>query len=119
MMPERPSQIVTAFRNLPLPEPGRLAGYAALIERFDLAVPIVGPFVAIAERHHPESTATWRMLTPRHAPPPTLAGELTFALRYEGIDLTVLSRLLRKIDAAEIVKIVEASPTGAYARRTW
>ena len=31
----------------------------------------------------------WRILTPRHAVSPTLEGHLTFALKYEGLDLAV------------------------------
>jgi Fic family protein len=118
-MSEWPSQSVSEFRGSAIPEPGALAGYAALIERFSLSVPIVGPYVAIAERHHPHATPAWQMLTPRHAPPATLAGHLTFALRYEGIDLAVLAALFRVVAPAELVEIVAASPTGSYARRIW
>lgn len=113
------SQPVIEFRTLPLPEPGILAGYAALIERFDLAVPLADRFTAIAERHHPLSSDQWRMLTPRHAPAFELAAQLTFALRYEGLNLAVLARLFGTVPPAEIAAIVEASPTGAYARRIW
>ncbi len=113
------SRPVMEFRTIPLPELGTPAGYAALIERFDLAVPLSDRFVAIAERHHPHSTDQWRMLTPRHAPAPDLSAQLTFALRYEGLNLAVLARLFRTVAPAEIAAIVEASPTGAYARRIW
>jgi len=35
----------------------------------------------------------WRIYTPRHAPSPDLVGHLTFALKYEGLDLGVLKAL--------------------------
>jgi hypothetical protein len=56
---------------------------------------------------------------PRYAPAPTLAAQLVFALRYEGIDLLVLAKLFRAIEPDQIVEIVQNSPTGAYARRLW
>lgn len=113
------SHPVTEFRTIALPEPGTPAGYAALIERFGLEVPLAERLTAIAERHHPQSSDQWLMLTPRYAPANDLAGQLTFALRYEGLNLTVLARLFRAIDPADIIAIVVASPTGAYARRIW
>jgi len=116
---EWPSQPVTDFRGIPLPEPGIPAGYAALMARFGLAVPISGPLVAIAERHHPRSDDRWRMLTPRHAPALELSAQLTFALRYEGVNLIVLKRLFGAVAPADIAAMVGASPTGAYARRVW
>jgi hypothetical protein len=110
---------VTEFRTSVMPEPGKPAGYAALVTRFDINVPLATRFAAIADRHHPRSTDQWLMLTPRHAPDDNLAGHLTFALRYEGINLPVLARLFRIVSAADIARIVEASPTGSYARRIW
>jgi hypothetical protein len=113
------SQIVTEFRTIALPEPGALAGYAALIEQFDLQIPLAGRFTAIAQRHHPQSTDEWLMLTPRHAPANNLGGHLTLALRYEGVDLAVLAQLFKKVPPADIAEVIKLSPTGAYARRIW
>ena len=113
------SQPVTEFRTIPLPEPGILAGYAALIEQYDLRVPLSDRFTAIAERHHPHSNDQWLMLTPRHAPALQLSAQLTLALRYEGVNLAILAKLFGQVSPEEISAIVEASPTGAYARRIW
>ena len=113
------SQPLTDFRTIPLPEPGIPAGYAALIDRYDLCVPLSGRMAAIAGRHHPRSSEHWLMLTPRYAPNGDLAGHLTFALRYEGLNLAVLSSLFRAVTPGEIAAIVEASPTGSYSRRIW
>jgi hypothetical protein len=113
------SQPQTDFRTIPLPERGVPAGYAALIDRFDLRVPLSGRLTAIAGRHHPRSSEQWLMLTPRYAPNSDLAGHITFALRYEGLNLPVLAQLFRTVAPADIAGIVEASPTGSYARRIW
>ena len=52
-----------------------------------------------------------------HPAPP--AGHLTFALRYEGLDLAVLRALFRKTGPEPIADMVRAAPTGGYARRLW
>jgi hypothetical protein len=61
----------------------------------------------------------WRILTPRHAPHATLEGHLTFALKYEGLDLAVLKRLFLTTGPTDIEELVRAKPTGSYARRIW
>ena len=94
-------------------------GYAWLIERFGLKVPLPPRLTAIAERHHPKSSGQWQMLTPRHAPVSTLPGQLEFALKWEGVDLSVLSSLFQVVPDAEVSAAVRTKPTGAYARRLW
>lgn len=110
---------VTHLRGRPLPEPGRPAGYGALIERFDLAVPLPPRLAAIATRHHPVSTPGWSMLTPRHAPGSGLGAQLAFALKWEGLDLGVLAALFEVVTPNDVSEIVRATPTGAVARRVW
>jgi hypothetical protein len=70
------SQPVTHFHGRVLPEPGSPAGYAALLERFDLAVPTPPRLAAIAGRHPPRQHPAWRLLTPRHRPEDTREKEL-------------------------------------------
>ena len=118
-MSEWPSGWVEHFEGRPLPEPGVPAGYAALIRRYNLAVPMPPRLAAIARRHHPASTSEWLMLTPRHRPDDTTVGHLAFALRWEGIDLGILAALFEVFNAAELQVYVRATPTGAAARRLW
>jgi hypothetical protein len=115
----RSSQPVTVFQDRRLPEPGILAGYAALIQAYGLEVPLPRRLHAIGGRYRVLERDNWRLLTPRHAPEPTLAGELTFALKWEGVDLLVLKRLFQAVAPGEIESLVRAQPTGRYARRTW
>ena len=61
----------------------------------------------------------WQIYSPRYAPPPSLKGHLTFALKHEGLDLAVLKRLFATSGPAPIEAMVKAAPTGAYARRIW
>lgn len=113
------SDPVTLFHERRLPVPGVLAGYAALIQAHALRVPLPHTLSAISDRHKIIEEDGWRILTPRHAPPPTLEGHLTFALKYEGLDLALLKRLFRATGPEPIEEIVRDKPTGSYARRIW
>ncbi|MCP5059142.1 MAG: Fic family protein [bacterium] len=113
------SEPITVFHDLRLPEPGRPVGYAALIDAYKLNVPLPHQLCAIGEHHKLITTDAWRLLTPRHAPEATLAGHLTFALKWEGVDLLVLKRLFLAVRAGGITQFVRSQPTGSYARRTW
>jgi len=118
-MGEWPAQGVIDFHGRTLPERGVPAGYAAIIAAFNLVVPPPSRMAAIAERHHPGSTAAWLMLTPRHRPEPTLVSHLVFAFKYEGTDLQVLAALFRAVHPDAIEAIIRMTPTGAFARRIW
>ena len=118
-LPRRFSGPVTVFQERRLPERAIPAGYSALIDAYDLSVPLPRTLSAIGERHRVVEKGGWRILTPRHAPHPTLEGHLTFALKYEGLDLAVLKRLFLVTGQAEIEVLVRAKPTGSYARRIW
>lgn len=113
------SGFITVFHDRRLPEKGIPAGYAAIIDAYGLQVPLPRGLCAIGERHKMVEKNGWRLFSPRYNPESTLKGHITFALKYEGIDLAVLHSLFSKIDQTEIAGIVENAPTGAYARRIW
>jgi hypothetical protein len=111
---------VTVFQERALPERATPAGYAALIDAYGLRVPLPRTLSATGEHHRLRAEAGgWRILTPRYAPSPDLEAHLTFALKYEGLDLAVLKRLFATVAPAEIEAIVRAKPTGSYSRRIW
>ncbi len=118
-MSEWISRPVTVFHGRGLPEPARPAGYAALWDRYDLAVPLPIRLAAISQRHRREVKEGWAILTPRHAPADSLAGHLEFALKWEGVDLAVLNQLFKAVSGEEIAAIVRDRPTGRYTRRLW
>lgn len=114
------SQKVTVFRDKLLPEQQmQLAGYAALINTYQLQVPLPYRLTAISHKHKTYQQLDWLILTSRHAPENTLYGHLTFALKYEGVDLLILKTLFDTIDSHEIKQIVLLEPTGIYSRRIW
>lgn len=110
---------VTVFREKQLPERAIPAGYAALIDAFDLSVPLPRKLSATALHHKVIEGADWRILTPRHAPQSNIEGHLTFALKYEGLDLVVLKRFFETVTEVDIEELVRAKPTGGYVRRIW
>ena len=116
---QRFSGPVTVYQERRLPEKATPAGYSALIDAYGLSVPLPRTLSAIGQRHRVTEEGGWRILTPRHAPRPTLEGHLTFALKYEGLDLAVLKRLFLTTGPAAIQALVRAKPTGSYARRIW
>ncbi len=98
-------------------------GQAALIAKLRLRVPapavmsVVGPGV---RKTVIENGRTVERYTASYTPEDTLAGHLRFALKYEPIDLGVLSAAFKTVDAAHGIEAwVRAEPTGAYARRAW
>lgn len=113
------SQFVSIFHGRRLPERGTLVGYAALIDRYGLAVPLPRTLCAIGEHHRIIERDGWRLLTPRHAPRASLDGQLTFALKHEGLDLAVLKRLFAAVPADEIEAFVRTRPNGRQVRRVW
>ena len=110
---------VTVFHGRRLPETATPAGYSALIDTFDLRTPLPRMMSAAGGHHRIIENGGWRILTPRHAPQPTLEGHLTFALKNEGLDLAILKRLFKAVGPGSIEAIVRSKPTGSYSRRIW
>lgn len=114
------SRLVTVFHDFPVLEKGAtLAGYAALITGHDLSIPVPDYLCAIGVKHKKYQEGRWRIFTPRHKPDDSLHGHLIFALKYEGIDLSLLKALFDTLDIDTIAKIVGSEPTGGYSRRIW
>lgn len=114
------SHVVSIFHNQRLPEHEmKLAGYSALIKTYSLLVPMPDALSAISHKHKKYQQNGWMMFSPRHAPHDSLYGHLTFALKNEGINLSVLKELFNTISPDEIINIIKLEPTGSYSRRIW
>lgn len=115
------SSEIDIFQGVSLPEKGcRLAGYSALINAYQLEVPLPLRLATIGRQHKKYSTEAWSIFTPRHKPEDTLSGHLTFALRYEGIDLAVLHALFKIVNISEELETwIKSEPVGQYSRRIW
>ena len=110
---------ITVFQERRLPETATPAGYSALIDACGLEVPLPRTLCATGKHHRIRESQGWRIMTPRHAPAATLEGHLTFALKYEGVDLAVLKRLFLAVGPGPVTDLVRSTPTGSYARRIW
>jgi hypothetical protein len=114
------SHVVTIFQGKYLPEERvMLAGYAALVKTYNLKVPLPDLLSAISHRFTKYQKNGWLMLTPRHKPDASLLGHLTFALKYEGVNLFILKVLFNHITPEEMCNLIHLQPTGSYSRRLW
>ena len=110
---------VNVFHQRQVPENAIPAGYGAMIDAYGLDVPVPIRLAATGKRHRVINTDTWLIMTPRHLPQASLRGHLTFALKYEGLDLAVIKRLFLATGPDPITAWVHDVPTGNYARRVW
>ena len=113
------SEEVSVFRDRVVPEDGFCAGYFAIIKFYGLEVPLPDRFCAISKRFKKYETDEWLIFEPKYMPEDSLAGNLVFAFKYEGIDLGVLSSLFKVVSGDEIKSIVLNEPYGKYARKLW
>lgn len=117
------SQTIKVFHDRSAPslfdEEALLVGYSALMKEYDLKVPSPEILCAISKKYKTYKANCWRMFTSRYAPQKTLYGHLVFALKYEGINLSLLKMLFDIIDEKEIIHIVHNEPASIYSRRIW
>jgi hypothetical protein len=104
-------------------EQNRFAGYAFLIEHYRLDVMPHWHISSIIQRGVMRSTKTnGRVETfypQSYWPGDRAGGHLEFALKYDGVNLSILSLLFEKIPEKEITSWIASKPTGKYARRIW
>lgn len=113
------SHLVSVFQERIAPEEGYLSGYAAILHAYDLQVPTPDVLSLISHKHKQYKTGQWQVFTPRHKPEETLIGHLTFALKYEGVELLLLKKLFEGLDAEALAGLIAEEPTGQYRRKIW
>ncbi|WPQ60657.1 Fic family protein [Chitinophaga sancti] len=113
------SIIISSFHGRIAPEEGLLVGYGALIQFYKLEVPIPDRLALISHKRIKYEIENWLILSARHKPEDTLSAHLTFAFKYEGIDLAIFKKLFEKLGPNEIVSLVSKEPTSQYSRRIW
>ena len=108
---------VSVFHESPLPAPASPAGYAALIDAHSVKAPRPRVLTAVSPQNKSVTSTEWRVLPARYAPLASLEGQLTFALKHEGVNLLLLKKLFQATGPKPIEAIVRNAPTGIYARR--
>ena len=113
------SRRITIFHGLVPPEEGTIAGYGAIIDAYQLAVPIPRVLSLISTKTRKYETEGWKVFTPKYQPEDTLYKQLVFALKYEGVNLLFFRFLFSKLKREEIIDLLQIEPTGQYCRKIW
>ena len=97
-------------------------GYCWLADSYHLPVIDLGQhcYIDSAVRGRREQDLGGRriqLFESRYQPEDTLLGHLQFALRYEGVNLQLLSLLFETAGSQQLCEWITDSPTSAYARR--
>lgn len=109
------------------PYPGFTVGYAAIIQKFQLAIPFPLILTMVAEKNQSLENEKWKVLPVSYLPEDNkdltlitaLYNHLVFALKYEGINLLVFSKITEILSEKELLELVSIEPTGQYSRRIW
>jgi len=99
-----------------------LVGYGHLIEQFHLPARRPANIAVIDSAAKGRQTTTQgdielMQFESRYRPKPTLVAHLQFALRYEGLNLEVLTLLFTKTGRSEIEANLAEKPESSFARR--
>lgn len=115
----RISRRITIFHGLVPPEEGTIAGYGAIIDAWQLTVPIPRVLSLISTKTRKYETEGWKVFTPKYQPEDTLYKQLVFALKYEGVNLLFFRFLFSKLKREEVIELLQIEPTGQYCRKIW
>ncbi len=101
----------------------RLAGYAFLIREFDLQVLPHWHICEVGGSRHQravEPDGLIREVFPdTYWPGDERLDHLEFALKYDEINLEILSEVFSKVEVRELTSWITAKPQGRYTRRIW
>jgi len=121
------SQSTPVFNGLKTPEEGFIVGYAAIIQSLDLQMPIPKPISLVCKHNKKYQTNDWQVLPNTYLPEDNnkdseivaLYKHLTYALKYEGVNLLFFKLLIQHYNRTQLKQLVEIEPTGQYSRRIW
>ena len=109
------------FQEKTVPTGTSLAGWAALVQTFDVQAPVRRPS-AVSGQHVKASRREergWNVFDKRYWPGESFGDQLGFALRHEDLDLLVLKSLFEAVPPDTVAAFVRSAPTGASNRRAW
>jgi hypothetical protein len=98
------------------------AGYACLMDRYDLAGPRPWHRSTVGRGARSEvvtSEGVDAHYPPAYDPGPGTVEQLAFALKYDGVDLRVLKAVFPLLDERELAEALQKSPLSAPLRRLW
>jgi hypothetical protein len=110
---------LSVFHGRAVPEDGVIVGYGAIIEAYKLAAPIPTKLTFISNKKRQYENNEWKVLPSRYLPEESLYKQITFALKYEGVDLLLFKKLFEVLDKTELEKMIQQEIQGQYSRRIW
>lgn len=121
------SSIAPIINGVQKPYPGFTVGYAGIIQKLTLPIPYPSILTMVAEKNQHFENEVWRVLPISYLPEDhnkltfihALYNHLVFALKYEGVNLLVFSKLAELLKEEELLALVSIEPTGQYSRRIW
>lgn len=121
------SRTAPIFHGRQCPENGYIVGYAAIIDKLKLKVPIPFQITLVCNQNKNYETDEWNILPKSYLPDDNselteveaLYKHLVFALKYEGINLLIYSKLVQHYTTDQLTDLVIIEPTGKYSRKIW
>ena len=111
------------FHDRVLPEEGILIGYGWLLQIIEdtrnRRLPLPERLAIITEKQQRYNTPQWQVFAKRYMPEDSAIGHLTFALKYEGLDLLILKEFFLAVGDTPVMSMMQNEPTGQYSRRIW
>ena len=109
------------------PCPGWIVGYTAIIEKLQLQLPLPSVKAMVSEKYRSVKDESWLIFSAAYLPQDNgsiskiqaLYNHLVFALKYEGVNLLVFTKLEQQLSNDELLALVNIEPLGQYSRRIW
>jgi hypothetical protein len=117
------------FNGIELSETAMIVGYAAIIEKLALPIPMPNQIAVIGYKTSikTEELSNVIILPKVYQPEDNeqmgeieaLYKHLVFSLKYEGVNLLAFSALCKHYDSDQLSQLVSIEPSGQYSRRIW
>lgn len=117
------SRKVIAFHGRVMPEEGVLVGYAFLLQILEdhtgRRLPTPNVLALVTDKQQRYNTEQWQVFANRYMPSEDEMAHLTFALKYEGIELLILKEFFLYAGDGLVKTMMKNEPTSQYSRRIW
>ncbi len=110
---------LSVFHGRTVPEEGVIVGYGAIIEAYQLAVPVPKKLSFVSTKKRQFENEAWKVFPASYIPGESLYKQLIFALKYEGVDLLIFKKLFEILSSVEMEEMIRQEILGQYSRRIW
>ena len=110
---------IHVFHERIAPVEGYLVGYGALIDYYELQIPLPENLALISSQNKNYYKSGWKVYRANYLPKENLKDHLIFAMKYEGLNLLFFKKLFEKISQDEITRLILSENTGKYIRKIW